>query len=363
MRLFCLKKFLTVTGIFLFFILFPCAARGKTQRSKAVPQDFPAAPWPEETADRPGPPPENGLPDQAAFPEGGSRGLAALPRDDPRRAEEVMKALAAAYPDRVGAAEYRNGDWAAPVRDLRFDGKRASADTWFYYAGGRLLPEELRDRAGDYDPQPFYRYPAELPPWEAPGPEEAARLGALSRRRQANPLKRSQHFFDTLWRAGGRNEAWDRVKSIRFLGHPVLVHYMILEELSLVEERILAGAKTNPRIQRWINSLDTLDGWNWRNIADTRSRSFHAYGAALDLLPKSPGGKESYWLWAARRTPEWWTVSYDKRIHPPEEVIRAFEAQGFIWGGKWLFFDTMHFEYRPEILILNGLPVSDEQAD
>jgi hypothetical protein len=271
-----------------------------------------------------------------------------------------MKALAAAYPGRVGAAEYRNGDWAVPVRDLRFDGKRVSADVWFYYAGGRILPEELRDRAGDFDPHPFYRYPAELPAWEPPGPEETARLGTLARRRQANPPKRSQHFFDALWRAGSRNEAWDRVKSIRFLGRPVLVHYMILEELSLVEERILARAKTNPRVQQWIGSLKTLDGWNWRDIADTRSRSFHAYGAALDLLPGSSGGKESYWLWTARRIPEWWAVPYDRRIHPPEEVVRDFESQGFIWGGKWLFFDTMHFEYRPEILILNGLPALDE---
>jgi hypothetical protein len=23
-----------------------------------------------------------------------------------------------------------------------------------------------------------------------------------------------------------------------------------------------------------------------------------------------------------------------------------------VWGGKWLFFDTMHFEYRPEIFNL-----------
>ncbi|MDR3167607.1 MAG: hypothetical protein LBT93_06660, partial [Treponema sp.] len=30
----------------------------------------------------------------------------------PSRAETVMKALAAAYPDRVGPAEFRNGDWA-----------------------------------------------------------------------------------------------------------------------------------------------------------------------------------------------------------------------------------------------------------
>jgi hypothetical protein len=346
MRLFCLKKPLLLTGIFLCIILSPCAARGKTQHPKTVSRDLPAAPRPENaTDDDPGPSPEDG-----------PHGLAALPQDDSRRAEEVMKALSAAYPDRIGAAAYRDGDWAVPVRNLHPGGGPAPAETWFYHAGGRLLPEELRDEAAAYDPQPFYKYPAELPAWEPPGPEEAARLETLARRRQTNPPKRSQHFFDTLWRAGSRNEAWDRVKSIRFLGRPVLVHYMILEEVSLVEERILAEAKTNPQVQQWINSLGTLDGWNWRNIADTRSRSFHAYGAALDLLPKSPGGKESYWLWAARRTPAWWTVSYDKRVHPPEEVIRAFEAQGFIWGGKWLFFDTMHFEYRPEILILNRPP-------
>jgi hypothetical protein len=28
----------------------------------------------------------------------------------------------------------------------------------------------------------------------------------------------------------------------------------------------------------------------------------------------------------------------------------VFERQGFIWGGKWWHFDTMHFEYRPEII-------------
>ena len=26
------------------------------------------------------------------------------------------------------------------------------------------------------------------------------------------------------------------------------------------------------------------------------------------------------------------------------------EKYGFIWGGRWYHFDTMHFEYRPEIL-------------
>ncbi|GHV94202.1 hypothetical protein AGMMS50293_05220 [Spirochaetia bacterium] len=259
-----------------------------------------------------------------------------------------MKALAAAYSDRIARAEFRNGDWAVLLRD-----------TWYYYAAGRLLPEDLRDRAADYDSQPFYNYLSELPPWKEPSPEEAARFRDMANNRNRNPPKRSQHFYDALWRAHSRDESYQRVKSLRFLGNTVMVHYAILEELSLVEERILAEAKTDPQLRSWINNISTLDGWNWRSIANTQSRSFHAYGAAIDILPKSLGGKETYWLWAARRKPDWWNISYNQRFHPPAAVIRAFEAYGFVWGGKWLFFDTMHFEYRPEIFILSGKTLSD----
>jgi hypothetical protein len=265
-----------------------------------------------------------------------------LPR--PGRAEQVMKALAAAYPDCIGAVEFRNGDWVVSLRDA-----------WFYYAGGRLLPEELLYQASDYDPQPFYNYLGELPPWKAPAPEEAARYRDMTNNRNRNPPRRSQHFYDALWRARTKAEAYDRVKSIRLFGHTVLVHYSIMEELALVEERILAEAKTDPQVRAWVNSISTLDGWNWRSIADTQSRSYHAYGAAVDILPKSMGGKETYWLWTANKKVEWWNVPYSQRFHPPDAVIKAFEAYGFVWGGKWLFYDTMHFEYRPEILLLSGV--------
>jgi HSP20 family protein len=38
------------------------------------------------------------------------------------------------------------------------------------------------------------------------------------------------------------------------------------------------------------------------------------------------------------------------RNRMPQEIVSIFERQGFIWGGKWNHFDTMHFEYRPELL-------------
>jgi len=43
-------------------------------------------------------------------------------------------------------------------------------------------------------------------------------------------------------------------------------------------------------------------------------------------------------------------VPYARRWMVPTPVVEAFERHGFVWGGKWLFFDTMHFEYRPEVL-------------
>jgi len=265
-------------------------------------------------------------------------------RADPARAERIMKALVVAYPGLVEQAQQRNGDWAVLLRG-----------TWYYYAEGRILPENIRNRASQYDPQPFYNYVKELPPWQTPSPEAAERFRNMSAHRRQNPPKRSRHFYDALWRAHSREESYERAKSIRFLGVPVLVHYSILEELSLVEEKILSDAKTDMTIRAWISNISKLEGWNWRDIAETESRSFHAYGAAIDILMKSSGGKETYWLWTLRTKPEWWNIPYSQREHPPDAVIKAFESRGFIWGGKWLYFDTMHFEYRPEILILSGM--------
>ena len=264
-----------------------------------------------------------------------------------------MKAFAAAYPDRLGPAEKRDGDWAILLGVV-----------WYYYAEGRLLPEELRGEAANYTGQPFYTYAAELPPWKPPSAEESERMRLMTENRQRqerSSIRRSQFFYEALWRIHNRDESWDRVKQIRFLGFPVMIHYSILSELSLVEERILKEAKINPEVRQWINSLNTVEGWSWRNIAASQSRSFHAYGAAIDLLPRSTGGLATYWQWTAQTNPEWWTVPYSQRYQPPPGVIKAFESFGFVWGGKWTVYDTMHFEYRPEILVYSNIPLVDHR--
>jgi hypothetical protein len=42
------------------------------------------------------------------------------------------------------------------------------------------------------------------------------------------------------------------------------------------------------------------------------------------------------------------TIAWKNRV--PQSIVDAFEAEGFIWGGRWYHYDTMHFEYRPELL-------------
>ena len=79
----------------------------------------------------------------------------------------------------------------------------------------------------------------------------------------------------------------------------------------------------------------------WRVIAGTQRLSMHSFGIALDVNPDLP-----YWRW--EKHPE--TIPARCRAFPPE-LLAAFEAEGFIWGGKWASFDLMHFEYRPELVL------------
>ena len=81
--------------------------------------------------------------------------------------------------------------------------------------------------------------------------------------------------------------------------------------------------------------------YNCRRIAGTDRRSMHAYGAAIDINTEHA----DYWMWAK---PVDGAYPYRNRI--PYVIVEAFERHGFVWGGKWYHYDTMHFEYRPELL-------------
>jgi len=81
--------------------------------------------------------------------------------------------------------------------------------------------------------------------------------------------------------------------------------------------------------------------YNCRAVADTGRPSPHSYGIAIGLNTAF----SDYWYWRPHDGP----ILYRNRM--PEEIVTIFEKHGFIWGGKWYHFDTMHFEFRPELLV------------
>lgn len=87
----------------------------------------------------------------------------------------------------------------------------------------------------------------------------------------------------------------------------------------------------------------------WRKVRGANRQSAHSYGIAIDINV----AKSDYWLWAYPQASETDRINHKNRI--PMEIVKVFEKHGFIWGGRWYHFDTMHFEYRPEILAYKRL--------
>ena len=95
----------------------------------------------------------------------------------------------------------------------------------------------------------------------------------------------------------------------------------------------------------WSKYLTNIGGtFNWRVIKGTDRLSAHAFGITIDINT----AYSNYWQWDCDCTNENAKLDYKNRI--PMGIVDIFEKNGFIWGGRWRHYDTMHFEYRPELL-------------
>jgi hypothetical protein len=115
------------------------------------------------------------------------------------------------------------------------------------------------------------------------------------------------------------------------------------QALERVGQALAQDATTAAYVRRPAGSL------NWRRIAGTQRLSLHAFGAALDFT--LPRGLGRYWQWSG--CTEAGACAYPTAVLQDailQRVVTTFEQEGFIWGGKWAHFDTLHFEYRPELV-------------
>jgi hypothetical protein len=238
-------------------------------------------------------------------------GLAFAAQADP--ANKTLDALIVAYPDRIAGFNLSEIVWrdgahmpiGADDPTKPFD-QRLSAATirdqfaLDYPAGAPLAPP-----AQDFDPGRF----------------------------------RNKAFFDKLYGDCRKGEVEENLVSVVWLpkswGHSIAFAPRAADALRAVSAEIDALPASVRRA-----AYPSAGTYACRGVADQGQPSMHAYGAAIDLnLAFS-----QYWLWDRQKGHLRWA----NRM--PRQIVDIFERHGFIWGGRWYHYDTMHFEYRPELL-------------
>jgi peptidoglycan LD-endopeptidase CwlK len=120
---------------------------------------------------------------------------------------------------------------------------------------------------------------------------------------------------------------------------------LMVTSINGVNEKLQAVSDELDKLVHLHKYLDNPAGtFFWRPISGTKRLSSHSWGIAIDIDVEYA----NYWKWDDPKAERFY-LGYANKI--PPEIVEVFETHGFIWGGKWYHYDTMHFEYRPEVLI------------
>ena len=155
---------------------------------------------------------------------------------------------------------------------------------------------------------------------------------------------RNENFFLKMYGDCRKGEVSKRLKAVAWMpgrrGGTVSV-----TTVNGVNEHLAAAVKDLEMLPAGLMQylVPSAGTYNCRPIANTRRLSVHAFGAAIDINTKY----SDYWEWSKGKDGK---VVWKNRI--PAAIAEVFERHGFIWGAKWYHVDSMHFEYRPEIVTL-----------
>ncbi len=146
---------------------------------------------------------------------------------------------------------------------------------------------------------------------------------------------RSDELFKAAYGASA-SAVEARLDNVVFVGQSVTFHERASAALGRVADRLDTLIAGDATLKKYVTG--TLGGtYEWRPILNTNRLSVHSYGAAIDIRVQY----SNYWEWAGEG------FTWENQI--PQAVVDAFEAEQFVWGGRWYHYDTMHFEYRPEL--------------
>ncbi|MBU0553090.1 M15 family metallopeptidase [Myxococcota bacterium] len=150
---------------------------------------------------------------------------------------------------------------------------------------------------------------------------------------------RSQPFFLKMYGADRAAVARAVVKVPWMSTHKPLR----VTRLNEVDQRIKAISAELERLPLQARKVasQTSGAFVWRSIKGSKRLSAHSFAIAVDVgVPVS-----NYWKWS--KPDAQGHYPYVNRF--PLEIVEVFERHCFAWGGRWYHYDTMHFEYRPEL--------------
>jgi len=154
---------------------------------------------------------------------------------------------------------------------------------------------------------------------------------------------RNEEFFKKIYGSSAK-EVRNNLVEINWCPSLVNQKILVTKVNGVAEEvkQISAELDKMPQYKKYIQNIGGT--FNWRKIKGTNRLSMHSFGMTIDINTKY----SNYWQWDCRCTDETKSIKYRNQI--PQKIIEIFEKHSFIWGGKWYHYDTMHFEYRPELL-------------
>ena len=236
----------------------------------------------------------------------------------PPSLQQRLDALKAAYPDHIRRIESNELVMA--------DGTRVVIDD------GRAKDHQAKLADADVEDMLSQIYPiGACDRGQAPG-------------RNSDPGRiRSTPFLMAMYGRSAKAAA-AKLVAIDWFGRPLRVMGVNGVDRALETVRDDLAKLPRPLHRFFAKSAGTF---NWRVIAGTSRPSVHSFGAAIDI----DVAHADYWRWSGGKPGA--VKTYRNRI--PRAVVEVFERQGFIWGGKWYHYDTMHFEYRPELIRIGRL--------
>lgn len=154
---------------------------------------------------------------------------------------------------------------------------------------------------------------------------------------------RNEAFFKKIY---GNSKAEVEQNLVEIIWCPKLVNQKIkvttVNGIDKIIKKLSAELDNHPEYKKYLTNI--AGTFNWRKIAGTNRLSMHSFGMTIDINTKY----SNYWQWDCKCKNESTKINYKNKI--PKELVSIFEKYGFIWGGNWYHYDTMHFEYRPELL-------------